>query len=215
VSQLASAALRAVDATDPRRSGGRPVRAGPVPDVTRSNWCTQVLSGDVLDRAIDFARLFVTQTGTTASADAVLAELDRYAAVTRADRLRLADPRRTVSTSRARALVALGVWHVLRRPRATRPSVASLGSLQPPPGFIPVAPAVARLIQGEATTEVLAACCDEVRRLSTRDRAAAAVVADLVLARHRSPGRPRIGRDTAARILQTVVRLRSESPTPA
>ncbi len=231
VAQLAAGVLRRMDTPEARRPAAQATSAGPVPDPMESSWLVESLTGRgrrarlILEDAVDAARLFLTRTGTTGAVDPVLAELDRYTAVWRTALDAGTDEvlgqgtqrRRSVSTSRVRGLVGVEAWQVLHRrrsppgvlllPEPVRP--AALGALRPPPSFTPVAPVVALLLDGDTGTEVLAACCDEVNRLSRADPQAATVITDLLLACYPMPGKPAVDADVAARILQTAIRHRS------
>jgi hypothetical protein len=218
VAQLAAAAVRVIDTDRARRSGIRAVRAGPVPDPSRSAWFATLVARQrrawrpAMEAAVDNARLFVTRTGVSGAVEQVLAELDRYVHVLRSHAPARLD--RPVATSRARALVGIAAWELLQesspsRRHLQRPGPRSFGVLRPPPTFAPVAGVVSELLAGHSTDEVLSGCCREVGRLARRDRGAASVIVDLLLARYPSAGRPQISADTAARIMQTAVRLRS------
>lgn len=220
VGQLAKSALSILNDAEPERPGGQACSAGPVAEPTTAPWFAMAVAdfsqkhvGAIVAEGLDWARLFISRTGTTGPAAAILDDLERYAF----HRLRSSTSEvsgRPVVRSHIRALLGIGMWEVLRTGRhrshgllpTIEAPVADFGIARPPRRLTVVAPVVAQMMGGDRDGAVLSQCCDEVLRLADVDRASAVAVADLLLGCY-----GKVGPGTAARILEVAVKLRADS----
>lgn len=221
LSQLATSAIRKLDAALAERplcAASQAAVAGPVPDPLLAPWFADEVTDaerrwQLFERAVHAAREFASVSGIGNEVEEVLVEIDEYHAIAREAWPNA--PRR--SRSRARALVSVALWDIVRdgpRPSAGIPSRTGLARS---PASVTVVPEpVGAFLAGDWTdSNVLAACraiTDLARRAGEID--VAEVCASLLLHAYDSRGKRRLSERAAAAVLRTAVRVRATDDDP-
>ena len=220
---LRAAALRELDRAIVEhglaRAGAHPVWAGPVDDPATASWFRERVPVDdqllMFEKAVQDARAFACVAGLDAEVRAVLEEIDAYHADVTLWLWPLPASRR--GRSRARALVSLALWDLVREPAGSGATLdpAQTGVIRLPPQSVPiVAGVLGSFLSGDWSDAVVLPACEAALSLAQSDRESARIASDLLLGAYRNRGKSRLSDDAEAAVLRTAVRLRSTDDDP-
>lgn len=188
------------------------------PEPSTAPWFTEQVEDDrrfeMVLAAVDAARVFVATTGTSGEADEVLGELQSYELAYRGGPRPLARP---AGRSRARAIVGLHLWEVIRpKPRpAAGFEPKDAGILVAPRSIKQIGGAMGAFIAGSRETGVVLGACAEALRMADQDREVANILADLLVGGYVGADDRLMSADASAAILRTVARIRAHDEDPS
>jgi hypothetical protein len=206
-------AFAVLDASTPLTTDVSPVVAVPVEEPATADWfVARVAPAERLPtllQAIMLARAYVGAFGQSATSDAVARELSMYHDAV----VKQWPPTRPLGRSRARAVVALGLWETIRSPTRSSSFLApaAMGVVAENVSMRIIDPALAPFLAGERDTAAIVAACSAALRLGSADQDLGRVLADILVGAFRDG----LSREASGALLQTVVRIRSTDEDPS
>lgn len=221
LSQLATSAIRKLDAAlaeRPLGAASQAAVAGPVPDPLVAPWFADEVTDpekrlQLFELAVHAAREFASVSGIGNEVEEVLVEIDEYHAIAR-EAWPNAPGR---SRSRARALVSVALWDIVRNPPRPSAAIPSRTGMARRPASVAVVPQpVGAFLAGDWSDPNVLAACRAITDLARHngELAVAEVCASLLLHAYESRGKRRLSEQAAAAVLRTAVRVRATDDDP-